>query len=605
MKYKLINPVNSDYSAIEQVLTNRGIPHEEIRHYLNTSDADINPPEALGQERMEAAAALLVKNIKENNNVKIIIDADCDGFTSSALLLNYLYKLFPSWITDHVTWFMHDGKQHGLNDCIDQIINSEVCPSLVILPDAGTNDVNECKRLNELNIGVIVLDHHDKEVDNPYAIIINNQIGDYPNKELSGVGVTWQFCRYLDKLLEVNNADYFIDLVALGDIADMMSLKSIETKHLIDKGLHNVHNPFIVYLADKNDYSLKGKLNFMGVAFYIAPFVNAIVRSGTQEEKDLVFLSMLSFHAFDEILSNKRGHAPGEKETIVMQTMRTVTNVKARQTKIQNECMDKIEQMIIDRDLLKHKVLLFLLEPGEVDKNVAGLVANKIMAKYQRPVCILTKTKISQTCLEEPEKDRFFPITVYDIIYQGSSRGCDKVDVNDFKSICAATNVVEYTIGHPGAFGVGIKEENIDKFIEETDKLLTWMPDEAVYYVDYIFDANNINENFVLEIGMLDDLWGREVDEPLIAVKNIRVTPDMVTIYDKRSLTIKIALANGISLMLFNAKEEDCKQLQENNTGYVEIEIVGKCNCNEWNDMVTPQIFIEEYQIVDSNKFYF
>ena len=605
MKYKLINPVNSDYSAIEQVLTNRGIPHEEIRHYLNTSDADINPPEALGQERMEAAAALLVKNIKENNNVKIIIDADCDGFTSSALLLNYLYKLFPSWITDHVTWFMHDGKQHGLNDCIDQIINSEVCPSLVILPDAGTNDVNECKRLNELNIGVIVLDHHDKEVDNPYAIIINNQIGDYPNKELSGVGVTWQFCRYLDKLLEVNNADYFIDLVALGDIADMMSLKSIETKHLIDKGLHNVHNPFIVYLADKNDYSLKGKLNFMGVAFYIAPFVNAIVRSGTQEEKDLVFLSMLSFHAFDEILSNKRGHAPGEKETIVMQAMRTVTNVKARQTKIQNECMDKIEQMIIDRDLLKHKVLLFLLEPGEVDKNVAGLVANKIMAKYQRPVCILTKTKISQTCLEEPEKDRFFPITVYDIIYQGSSRGCDKVDVNDFKSICAETNVVEYTIGHPGAFGVGIKEENIDKFIEETDKLLTWMPDEAVYYVDYIFDANNINENFVLEIGMLDDLWGREVDEPLIAVKNIRVTPDMVTIYDKRSLTIKIALANGISLMLFNAKEEDCKRLQENNTGYVEIEIVGKCNCNEWNDMVTPQIFIEEYQIVDSNKFYF
>ena len=48
--------------------------------------------------------------------------------------------------------------------------------------------------------------------------------------------------------------------------------------------------------------------------------------------------------------------------------------------------------MIKDRDLLDHKVLLFLLEPGEVDRNIAGLIANKLMAKYQRPVCLLTKT---------------------------------------------------------------------------------------------------------------------------------------------------------------------------------------------------------------------
>ena len=52
--------------------------------------------------------------------------------------------------------------------------------------------------------------------------------------------------------------------------------------------------------------------------------------------------------------------------------------------------------MINEQNLLQHKVLLFLLESGEVDKNIAGLIANKIMAKYQRPVCILTKieTKI-------------------------------------------------------------------------------------------------------------------------------------------------------------------------------------------------------------------
>ena len=99
---------------------------------------------------------------------------------------------------------------------------------------------------------------------------------------------------------------------------------------------------------------------------------------------------MLKHEAFKELPSTKRGHKLGETEKVVEQAIRIATNVKARQTKAQDAGMEKIEQMIEDQDLLSHKVLLFLLEPGEIDKNIAGLIANKIMAKYQRPVCILT-----------------------------------------------------------------------------------------------------------------------------------------------------------------------------------------------------------------------
>lgn len=477
---------------------------------------------------------------------------------------------------------MHEGKQHGLNDCVDFLLDKK--PNLVIIPDAGTNDVDECRRLTEAAAKVIILDHHDKEIDNPYAIVINNQIGDYPNKDFSGVGVTWQFCRYIDKLLGINYADFFIDLVALGNIADMMSLRSLETKHIIQKGLQDPHNPFIVYLADKNDYSLKGKLTPIGVAFYIAPFVNAIVRSGTLEEKQLVFESMLSFHAFDIIPSTKRGHALGAIEKVVEQAMRVVTNVKARQTKAQTEGMDKLEKLIQENDMMKHQVLLFLLESGEIDRNIAGLSANKIMAKYQRPVCILTRT---------PEG------------YQGSARGCDQVDVNDFKGICNETNVVEYTIGHPGAFGLGIKSENIDAFVQKTDEILKDMPNEPVYYVDYIYNGTDINQEDLISMASLENLWGKDVSEALIAIKGLKVTPDMVTVYDKRTVTIKIGLPNGISIMLFNAKEKDIEKLQENNTGFIEVDIVGTPQVNEWMGNVSGQVFIEEYQIVDSNKFFF
>lgn len=102
MKYKLIKPVNSNYSTIEQVLTNRNIPLNEIQHYLNTTDKDINPPEALGETFLNNAAATLLTHIADNDKALVIVDCDCDGFTSAALLINYLHDLFPSWVENNL-----------------------------------------------------------------------------------------------------------------------------------------------------------------------------------------------------------------------------------------------------------------------------------------------------------------------------------------------------------------------------------------------------------------------------------------------------------------------------------------------------------------------
>lgn len=76
---------------------------------------------------------------------------------------------------------MHSGKQHGLKDHIENLLEDDFY-RLILLPDAGTNDLEECRKLNKHNTDVLILDHHLKEQDNPYAIIINNQIQNYPNK---------------------------------------------------------------------------------------------------------------------------------------------------------------------------------------------------------------------------------------------------------------------------------------------------------------------------------------------------------------------------------------------------------------------------------------
>lgn len=584
MIYKLRNTPNTLLSATEQILLNRGIQLSETHHYLNTTDRDIYSPLLLGEDKLKAAARALLECIQNNARALVVVDADCDGYTSSAILINYLQDAFPAFVENYLSWFHHEGKQHGLSDVIG--VNQY---GLIIVPDAGSNNYAEHLELANLGIPVIVLDHHEAEITSPNAIVINNQLCDYPDKALTGAGVTWQFCRYLDLILNKQYANQYRDLVALGNMADMANLTEIETKHLITTGFRdeNLKNPFIVEMAKKNAFSLGDKITPMGAAFYIAPFVNAMVRSGTQEEKELLFKSMLKFKAFEKVLSTKRGHRPGEEETLVTQAIRTATNVKNRQTRTQDNMLEQLEGMIEANDLLQHKVLLFLLKPGAIDKNIAGLVANKFMSKYQRPCCILTECQTDKG-----------------LVYQGSARGCDLAGITQFKDICESAPGVDYAQGHQGAFGLSLKADGVAAFLEYTDEILKDLSSEPIYYVDYIYKNTNINGQNILDIANLNELWGTGMPEALVAIDGLRISKDMVTVYSKRNLTLKITVGD-VAIMMFNAPEELCDKLQNQNPGYYTFDIVGKCNANEWGGRVTPQIFIEDYQIVGQTKIIF
>ena len=551
----------------------------------------------MGADRLRKAAQTLIKTISQGARALVIVDSDCDGFTSSALLINYLYDHFPAWVQNSLDWFIHSGKQHGLSD-----VNVEWAAAnyaLILCPDASSNDYEYHLAFIDKGVDIIVLDHHEAEIVSPNAIVVNNQLCDYPNKHLSGVGITWQFCRYLDSLLGTHYAENYLDLVALGNTADMMSLQSIETKHLIFKGFHeeNIHNPFIAAIAESNAYSIGDKITPHGAAWYIAPFVNAMVRSGTEEEKELLFKSFLKFKAFDYIYSTKRGHKQGETEQLVTQAVRTCKNVKTRQGKAQDAAMELLEERIAMENLMEHKVLLFLLEPGEVEPNVVGLVANKIMGKYQRPCAVLTKRERETDATPTLVARKYFS-------YEGSARGCDKADVSDFKDICEATGLIQYVAGHQGAFGLGILPEDIDYFLEATDAALKNMPNEPVYYVDYIYQNTNVNSDQILEIAELGDIWGKDIDESYVAIDGLKITSEMVTVYRKKNNTLKITLPNKLSVMLFNAPDDLCEKL-ENTQGYVEMDIVGKANKNEYMGWISPQIFIEEYAITGESRYNF
>ena len=122
------------------------------------------------------------------------IDSDCDGFTSAALFINYLNKLFPHFAQSNIIYKAHVGKEHG-------ILTKDRVPNgvkLVVAIDSSSNEFEVHQSLVESGIDVLVIDHHEAEKVSDYACVINNQLCDYPTKSLSGVGMAYKFCCYID-----------------------------------------------------------------------------------------------------------------------------------------------------------------------------------------------------------------------------------------------------------------------------------------------------------------------------------------------------------------------------------------------------------------------
>ena len=167
--------------------------------------------------------------------------------------------------------------------------------------------------------------------------------------------------------------------------------------------------------------------------------INAVQRSGTLEEKELLFKSMLQYEAFQMIESTKRG-CKGQQEKLVEQAVRMSTNVKNRQTREQDAGIEKLEYLIKENNLLNHKIILFKLAEGDLDRNIAGLIANKLANKYQRPCCVLFKTiEIDPeytTMLQDGTE--VFVTSAGRVLYQGSARGYEQTGITNFKSICEA-----------------------------------------------------------------------------------------------------------------------------------------------------------------------
>lgn len=567
MQVKLVNEnFKADY--VDNLLLSRGI--KDLENFKNPTYNDIESWDKLSNIERAVAIFREIVDTKEKVNIGTIIDCDADGLTSASILINYLKKNFPQII---ITGYFHEHKQHGLEDVWEAMIEKDY--DLVIIADASSNDGQFIK---EFNCPVIVLDHHELEPDSeipPNMTLINNQTSPvYENKALSGAGIAWQFCRALDDHYGFTDADSYLDLCAVGVCGDVMDGREIENQAIWKLGFSNIKNYGLQKFIEAQSYSMGGKINPTTVAFYIVPLINATIRVGSMPEKTRLFQAFVNGHEL--VPSNKRGEK-GLMTEVINEAIREATNNRSKQNKILDSAMDSLEIKISKYDLLEHKILFVRLEDEVFPSELNGLLAMRLSQKYQRPTIVAR--------LNDEGYDR------------GSARGLANCALADFKTYLEQTALFEYTAGHNNSFGLSLPDKNLAQLMKIADADLAGYDfSNNVYEVNFerpavAYDLNNL----ITEIAQNEAIWSTNNKEPLIYITDLNFNSRDVQIMGTRKDTLKIE-KNGIAFMKFHATDL-INEIQE--LGEIKMNLVGRANLNSWMGKITPQIFIENYEIED------
>ena len=545
----LLNKIDTN-NFIQQYLEANGI--KDTEHF-------ILPTPCLEQNwedypNIHKAINVLHKAIENNERIGLLIDPDVDGQCSAAII----YQLL-AYCDIEPFLFFHKGKAHGLRlnydeDLVQQIIDEEI--KLMIIPDAGSNDINECGMLWNHNCQVIVLDHHEIEEKNRCAIIVNHHLSDELNHNLSGAGVVYKFAYgYLmtyamagyklttsPQKSEVELIKGWQSLVAVSLISDMCDLKSMENRYYVKNGLNlfsdKQANPALQIMADS--MNRKG-LTPEGFSWGTVPPINAICRSQNQESKELFFDALVG-----------KGNIEDAKKTA------------AKAHREQNDKIKKMVEEIRPTLDLSHKVIIGYTNAD--NKEYIGLAANKFRGEYNKP-CIILRPKDTTS-------------------YSGSLRSpipiADKINATK----------LGYCQGHLAACGIIVKKSNLKKLIAWFDNNEE-LEVEPEIQVTASISPKAINLNICRDIENNKDMFGEGLPEPTFYI-NKNITEKDIQFFRKKTTTLKIII-DGVDFIKFGIKPEEEKELTKYSA--FNISIIATLGTNTYENMTSPQAMISSFEV--------
>lgn len=593
MKYirKTTYDIRSDYA--KNLLIDRGILtpadiEQGASWYFKPTKDNLCDPYSL--DHMNEAVELLIKHIDNKSHIRVYVDCDVDGFTSAAVFINYMQEVVcHDYPEVKISYHIPEGKEHGLETVMDELTKDGQICDLIVLPDSSSNDYEYHKLLKEIGYDILVLDHHDAEKYSEDAVVVNNQLSqDYPNKMASGVGIVYKFLQALDEKIGAEESDKYLDLVALGEISDMMWMQTPENRFICDYGLSHITNEFFRTVVKKQCYSMfgiyedawtdsyytNGDVTQLKVAFYVTPLINALIRVGSQHEKEIMFESFI--HGKNEIASTKRG-AAGTMETIAEQSARNCTNARSRQNREKDKAIELLDIQIMNNCLDENKILILNADDLDVPTTLTGLIAMGIAAKYKKPTMLGRTTPGGYL--------------------KGSIRGREESELKDFKGFLNYSGYTDFVEGHANAAGFSIKKNDIDRLVNYANEALKDINfNENFYEADFVVPANYSDlYDLVYSIGEKSKYWGQGNKEPVIIVEDLTVPKSSVKVMGSKGDTMKIEF-NRMTYLFFKAADA-IEEFNNTDGDTIKLNIAGKASLNHFRGNTTPQIIVDQYEI--------
>lgn len=450
---------------------------------------------------MYAAVKRIQKALDEFERIAVYGDYDADGVTSTALLYSYL-EMQGADVVYYVPNRHTEG--YGLSyEAIDKL--SMMGVKLIITVDNGISAVDEAKYIRELEMELIVTDHHLPSEALPQAVAVVDPHRTECNlkfKDYAGVGVAYKLICALEG--EENGiTDSFVDLVTVGTVADVMPLIK-ENRELVRRGVN--------MLADSDRIGIQAlieaaglgsrKMTSTSVAFGICPRINAAGRMGSADRAIRLLLS----DDYDEAM-------------LLAQEIND-ENVTRQQTE-QDILIQAVEQ-ISENPEWQYQNVLVVAGEGWHD-GVVGIVASRLVEKYGKPTLV---------------------ITIDGDDAKGSGRSIEGFNLYDAISHCSGC--LTHFGGHTLAAGIGLKATDIDAFRtainDYSDTIEMPFP---VQNIDFKLNPACVNTEMLETVEQLEP-FGAGNPQPIFGLYNMTVT-DIQSIGNGKHLRVVLE-RNGVSL---------------------------------------------------------
>ena len=442
---------------------------------------------------MQKAVDRINEAIENEETILVYGDYDADGITSTVLLVETLISMGAN-VSSYIPNRFEEG--YGPNkEAFTKIIDSGI--TLIITVDNGIAGVEEVDLANELGCDVIVTDHHKIQdtIPNAYAIIHpEHPEGNYPFKKLAGVGVAFKLAHALLEIFP----DFLLDLVAIGTIADMVSITD-ENRIFVKQGLELINEDPRIGLKILLELSgIDTKIDEQTVGFYIAPKLNSIGRMDSAK-LGLTFLMAeepVTARALAEQIEQYNIQRKQITEDIVKDVINKIENSEKKQKNV-------------------------IMVSGEYHEGVLGIVASNIVEKYQKPVFIMN------------EKDG---------ILKGSARS-----IFDFNIYVAMNKISDLFLafgGHTLAAGFSFEESNFEKIEEFLDKEFEEFKQnndlKANKNIDIVTSLEDISYQFLNSLDALKP-YGMDFEKPTVLIENAMVLNKAYFGSEKQYLRLTIA----------------------------------------------------------------